>query len=142
MTAFADSSVIVKLYVPESGYREARQLALPLVISALAVVEVAAAVWRKQRMGELDPPDAAILVRAFVADCARADDARFVMVSVTADILAKAARLVRVHPLRAYDSVQLASALATRQAIGEPLTFAAADRALNAAAAAESLVLA
>lgn len=143
MTTFADSSVIVKLYVPEAGHEQVRRLEQPLVISGLAVVEVAGALWRKQRIGELDPADAALLVRAFTAECAEpGETSPFVTVAVTPAVLRHAARLVALHPLRAYDSVQLASALATQQALGEPLAFAAADRALNAAAAAEGLVLA
>jgi len=143
VTTFADSSALVKLYVAEPGREKVRQLAEPLVISALASVEVAGAMWRKQRLGELDPADAALLVRAFEADRAgTAGDSRFITVAVAQDILRHAARLVAVHPLRAYDSVQLASALATQRALAEPLSFAAVDRTLNAAAAAEGLQLA
>ena len=83
MTTFADSSVIVKLSVPEAGHEQVRQLGHTLVISALATVEVAGAMWRKQRLGEVDPADAALLVRAFLADCAEPDDASpFVTVAV------------------------------------------------------------
>ena len=143
MTTFADSSVIVKLYVPEAGQAQVRRLERPLLISGLATVEVAGAMWRKQRLGELDPADAAMLVRAFLADCAETGDASpFVTVAVLAGILGHATRLVARHPLRAYDAVQLASALAVEQALGEALTFAAAGRALNTAAASEGLVLA
>ncbi|MEO5680675.1 MAG: type II toxin-antitoxin system VapC family toxin [Acidimicrobiales bacterium] len=143
MTSFADSSVIVKLYVPEAGHTAVRRLERPLVISGLAVVEVTGALWRKQRLGELDPTDAAVLVRAFMADCAETDDAsRFVTIAATSAVLRHAARLVARHPLRAYDAVQLASAMAARAALAEPMTFAAADRALNVAAAAEGLLLA
>lgn len=143
MTTFADSSVIVKLYVPEAGHAQVRRLERPLLISGLATVEVASALWRKQRLGELDPSDAALLVRAFTADCAEPGDVSpFAIVPVTPEILRHAARLVAVHPLRAYDALQLASALVAQAALDEPLNFAAADRTLNAAAAAEGLVLA
>lgn len=144
MITFADSSALVKLYVAEPGHEQVRQLAAPLVISALASVEVAGAMWRKQRLGELDPADAALLVRAFEADRAGTAEhsSRFITVAVASDIISHAARLVAVHPLRAYDSVQLASALATQRALAEPLSFAALDRSLNAAAAAEGLQLA
>lgn len=143
MTTFADSSVIVKLYVPEAGHEQVRRLERPLVISGLAVVEVAGALWRKQRLGELDPADAALLVRGFMSDCDDpGDTSPFVTVAVSPAVLRHAAKLVALHPLRAYDSVQLASTLATQQALGEPVAFAAADRALNTAAAAEGLLLA
>jgi predicted nucleic acid-binding protein len=99
--------------------------------------------WGAQTVGHAGLADAALLVRAFLADCAEPGDASpFVRVALVPSILRHATRLVALHPLRAYDAVQLASALAVEQALGEPLTFAAADRALNSAAAAEGLVLA
>jgi predicted nucleic acid-binding protein len=51
------------------------------------------------------------------------------------------ARLCAVHALRAYDAVQLACALAARDAVPECQTFAAFDRQLRAAAAAEGFAL-
>ncbi|MGH3855031.1 MAG: type II toxin-antitoxin system VapC family toxin [Pseudonocardiaceae bacterium] len=58
MIAFADSSALVKLYADEQDHQVVRGLG-SLVVSALARVEVPAAIWRKHRMGELDPVDAA-----------------------------------------------------------------------------------
>lgn len=57
--------------------------------------------------------------------------------TATGAVLEAAARLCAVHGLRAYDAVQLASALAVRDAVPECRTFAAFDRQLRAAAAAE-----
>ena len=70
MTVFADSSAIVKRYADEPGHESVRTIEGPVVISALARVEVVAAVWRKQRMGELSLDDAQVLVGAFEADLA------------------------------------------------------------------------
>lgn len=47
-----------------------------------------------------------------------------------------------MHPLRAHDAVQLASALAVRAADSEVVGFACFDAGLRGAAAAEGLVLA
>lgn len=140
--AFADSSAIVKLYADEAGASAVRDLNV-IVVSQLARIEVPAAVWRKSRMGELGPADAATLVAEFEADFfGTADEQpRFAVVSVTSGILEAAARLVAAHPLRSYDAVQLASADAAKSAAGEALTFAAFDKALNAAAAATGLDL-
>lgn len=101
MIVFADSSALVKLYADEQDHQLVRQQAM-LVVSALARVEVPAAIWRKHRMGELDPVDAAILVAAFEADYHGAvkDQPRFGMVAATATVLEAAARLVGVHGLR------------------------------------------
>lgn len=111
----------------------------PLAVSALARVEVPAALWRKHRIGELSADDARILSDAFAADCAGAP-ARFSSVAVGARVLERAARLVAVHALRAYDAVQLASALAAREAEPSCATFACFDEGLLRAAAAEGLV--
>ena len=51
---FADSSALVKLYADEPGHEQVRQ-PMHLVVAQLARVEVPSAIWRKQRLGELDP---------------------------------------------------------------------------------------
>jgi predicted nucleic acid-binding protein len=141
-TVFADSSALVKLYADEFGADNVRQLPR-LVVSQLARVEVPAAIWRKQRMGEISAADAAVLVAAFEADYFGGTDEepRFVVLAITAGLLDDAARLVGVHGLRAYDAVQLASAVATRAAVGEAVVMASFDKSLSAAAAAEGLGL-
>lgn len=142
MSTFADSSALVKLYADETGHEQVRSLDL-LVVSQLARVEVPAAVWRKHRMGELAPGDAAVLVAAFEADYFGTDGEcpRFAAVAVTAAVLDNAARLAGVHGLRAYDAVQLAAACAAAGEEPECTSFAAFDTALRAAAAAEHFTL-
>lgn len=142
MTAFADSSALVKLYADEPGHEPVRALS-HLVVSHLARVEVPSAIWRKQRLGELDPGAARLLTAAFEADWSGTEEEppRFSVVTATVPVLDGAARLCAVHGLRAYDAVQLASALAVRDAVPECQTFAAFDRQLRAAAAAEGFTL-
>lgn len=142
MIVFADSSALVKLYADEPDHKLIREQA-NLVVSALARVEVPAAIWRKHRMGELDPSDAAILVSAFEADYhgSVANPPRFGVVTATATVLEIAAQLVGVHSLRAYDAVQLASAKATAEAVPDCRTVAAFDGTLRAAAAKEGFAL-
>jgi uncharacterized protein len=129
----------VKLYADEAGYESIRRLRAPLVVSALAHVEVTAAIWRKHRAGEIDRDDSLTLIRAFGRDYAGAPDRppRFVAVAVAGKILERAAGLAGTHGLRAYDAVQLASALAARDVDRRCATFAAFDRDLVAAAASE-----
>jgi len=138
VSVFADSSALVKRYADEPGADDVRALPL-LVVSALARVEVPAAFWRKVRTGQLSAADAAVLASAFQFDCA--DPAVLVVVAPTVGVLEHAARLVAVHPLRAYDAVQLASALAVRAADREVTEFACFDAGLRSAAAAEGLVV-
>lgn len=141
--AFADSSAVVKLYADESGADVVRSLPV-LVVSQLARVEVPAALWRKHRVGELSATDTGMLVAAFEADYFGIEDepARFLVIAATVQILDRAARMVAVHGLRAYDAVQLASACAVSAAApGESGGFVAFDKVLRAAAAAEGLDL-
>jgi predicted nucleic acid-binding protein len=137
---FADSSALVKLYADEPGSADVRKLA-HLVVSQLARVEVPAALWRKHRMGELAATDARILVADFEADYFGDIDEppRFSVVAVTAAVVDAAAHLVGVHGLRAYDAMQLASALSVATVVPEGVDFLANDDALTAAAAAEGL---
>lgn len=132
----------MKLYADEPEHEEVRQLSA-LAIGAAARVEVPAALWRKQRLGELEPGDARILVLAFEADCADTGGqaARFAMVALTADVLEAAAQLVAIHPLRSYDGIQLACALAAREADPGCARFACFDGQLRAAAAARGFEL-
>lgn len=142
MTVFADSSALVKLYADEPGHEHVHALS-GLVVSQLARVEVPSAVWCKQRLGELDPGAARLLTSAFEADWSGTaeEPPRFSVVTPTVAVLEGAARLCAVHGLRAYDAVQLACALATRDAVLECRTVAAFDRQLRAAAAAEGFTL-
>jgi uncharacterized protein len=142
VTAFADSSALVKLYADEPGHERIRELS-GLVVSQLARVEVPSAIWRKQRLGELYADAARLLTSAFEADWSGTEEElpRFSAVTATVAVLEGAARLCAVHGLCAYDAVQLACALAARDAIPECQTFAAFDRQLRAAAAAEGFVL-
>ena len=143
MTAvFADSSALVKLYADERGADTVRAEAL-LIVSQLARVEVPAALWRKHRLGELSLADTSVLVAAFEADYFGSEDAaeRFVAIGATAPILDAAAQLAGIHGLRAYDSVQLASACSALRTVPEGIRFAAFDQALRAAAAREGLQL-
>lgn len=137
---FADSSALVKLYADEHGPADVRQHS-HLVVSQLARVEVPAALWRKHRMGEVTASDAGVLVADFEADYFGdgTEPPRFSVIAVSTNILDSAARLAGVHGLRAYDAVELASALAADGAVPEGVGFLAYDNALNAAAAAEGL---
>lgn len=142
MTVFADSSALVTRYATEVELVELGELG-EVVVSVLARVEVPSAIWRKQRLGELSSEDAAILVAAFEADYHGGGEeaAGFVPVAVRPVILERAARLLAVHGLRAYDAVQLASALVVAEVVPECSGFAVLDRRLRAAAAREGLAL-
>lgn len=142
MSTFADSSALVKLYADEAGHEIVREIDVP-VVSQLARVEVPAALWRKHRIGELAAAATAILVAQFDADWFGTDEepARFVVVALSESILESAARLTGTHRLRAYDAVQLATALAARTADSDCTGLAAFDRVLRDSAVVEHFTL-
>jgi len=103
-----------------------------------------AAFWRKHRIGELDVADAQVLTREFEADYygTADEDARFTVVALTPGILDDgAAGVCARFRLRAYDAVQLASALAVRAVDPAVATMAVFDTALRAAAVSTHLVV-
>jgi hypothetical protein len=128
----------VKLYADEEGSGIVRALDTVLV-SAIARVDVPAAMWRKVRTRQLDPESARTLVASFEADWFGTEDEepRFAIVALLPAVLDVAARLTAVHGLRAYDAVQLASAATARGADESLSTFVCFDDALRDAAAAE-----
>lgn len=142
VAAFADSSALVKFYADERGYQDVRALSL-VVVSQAARVEVPAALWKKHRLGELTAGETTALVSEFEADYfgGPGEAPRFVVVTMTPVILDEGARLTGIHGLRAYDAIQLASALAAREAAAEDMLFVAFDKALCEAAAVEGLQL-
>ncbi len=132
----------MKLYADEDGHERIREL-MSVAVAQLARVEVPAALWRKQRTGELSAEDASVLTADFEADYFGTDSEppRFAAVAATGRVLDEAARLCASRGLRAYDAVQLSSALAVRRADESCSAFAAFDRALRTAAAAEGFEL-
>jgi hypothetical protein len=91
----------------------------------------------------LSAEDTAVLVEEFEWDWFGEPDGEvsFAVLGITHDILAEAARSVARHPLRAFDAVQLASALAARAADSSLLSFACFDETLAVAARAEGFTV-
>src|SRR5215210_1474041 len=105
-----------------------------MITARISLVEVYSALNRRLREASLRPVDYAQIISDFAAICA----AEYELVELTAPVVERATLLLERYSLRAYDAVQLASALLTRdmlQAAGLPLlTFLAADDRLLAAA--------
>jgi predicted nucleic acid-binding protein len=142
--AYLDTSALVKQYLSEGGSTWIRSLVSvsqppQLFTSHLTVVEAACAFARRRREGAIAPEDYDQAMEALDYDIAY----RYNILHVTQDIVDSACRLAKEHPLRAYDAVQLASALfATTLLVQEnqyPLTFICADDVLLAIAQAEGL---
>jgi predicted nucleic acid-binding protein len=138
---FLDTSALVRLY--DHSERGARRLVRlcrgrRLIVCRLTRVELASALRRKQRTGELP---AAAVARTW-ARFERERHARYETLPLGDDVLDLAAQLLARHTLRAYDAVQLASALRINRelaAMGVGFRFVTADRNQEAAATAEGL---
>jgi predicted nucleic acid-binding protein len=132
---FADTSVLVKLYIAEPGSDPMRAAAQEarVAVSLLAFAEIHATFARRRREELLLASEHEELVLRF------ADDWEELMqVPVGAEILAFLPGLCKRYPLRGADAVHLASALLLRQE-GLDLRFACSDGGLLAAAAGEGL---
>lgn len=143
---FLDSSAVVKRYVREAGSSWVRRLTdaragHDVYVARVAAVEVVAAIGRRERSGELTARQAASMVTRFRGHLAL----RYNIIELTSDVADRAADLARSRGLRAYDSVQLATALTidalNRDAGFDPVTFVCADVRLLQAAAVEGLVV-
>lgn len=137
MIYFLDASALAKRYVSEPGSDDVRSLVRrgrALAASRLSSVEVPAAIWRRCRGGHLAPATAAQMAADVVAEMAEMR-----VVEIRSPVLDAARDLVARRPLRAYDAVQLASAIHLGREGGLAVTFVGADEALHAAAAAEGL---
>ena len=103
------------------------------------MVEVWSALARRRREASISAQDHADAVDAFREDCAT----RYRFVELELLVIEEAGRLLERHALRAYDAVQLASALvAARALVDAGLTqpvFLSADDRLLALAEAEGL---
>ena len=142
MSVFADSSAVVKLYLLEEGRETVRAVDV-IAVSWLTRVEVVSAIWAKERDGRISAGEARTLIRRVQADFhgSPAADPRFETVVLDQPVLEHAAELLAVYPLSSGDAIQLASALAARDADPGCRTFACFDGRLRDAAAKSGLEL-
>jgi len=128
---FFDASALVKRYLREAGSEWVRQLILReqprIFLSSLSGAEVLAAIMRKARAREARPPERDKVVRAFRREFMTG----YVLIPPEPTVIQKAMDLLLTYPLRAYDAVQLASALALPALPGgATLVFVSADNGL------------
>jgi uncharacterized protein len=125
--------------VAEAGSGEVRALLADgmAATSRLSAVELASALSRRCREGAFSAGERD---RALAA--VHRDFATFLTVELTSEITAAAIALLTRRPLRAADSVQLASCLVLQELLGMPCLFVCADGRLAAAARQEGLATA
>jgi predicted nucleic acid-binding protein len=134
---YLDTSALIKRFVNEKGSALVESLVQgkgAVATAKIAYAEIFAGLTRKLREGNLSKPQYALACRQFERDWHA-----YVRVGLEDDILLLARDLIQRRPLRGYDAVHLASALRLKIALGEEITFAAADERLLKAAEAENL---
>jgi len=139
---FGDSSAFVPLLIREPSSRSMRALLhndAEVIASFITAVEVSSAVWRRLHKGKLDAAEHA------------AADAQFASLSNNwwewndfGRIIDGALDLLRRHPLRAADAIQLASAIdlvTAARTNPSSLPFVTLDGDLASAARAEGFLV-
>lgn len=143
---YADSSVLVKRHVAEPGSMWMHRLCAPaaghtIVVSRISTVEVISALNRRRREGSLSEAAYPVVRDDFLALCRR----QYRLIRITHQLLSQTHALLERHPLRSYDALHLASALAAQDRLHAAalpaLTFLAADDRLRTAAQAEGLAV-
>ena len=141
-----DASGVVKRYVEEIGSDWVRSIVNPAQNNTISIVdvtraEVASALARRAREGAITLDERDELLRTFRAHSAT----QYRLVPMVHPVVDLAINLTQQHPLRAYDAVQLATALIVNRSLITsglpPLIFVSADNGLIATAQAEGLAV-
>jgi len=135
MILYLDTSALVKLFVTEEHSPEVRtvaRLAGTCATSRVAYVEAFAALARREREG-LDPAVAQGIRESFEAAWSN-----LMVIEVSRTITVRAAALARIHALRAFDAVHLASAQEVFETAPD-MVFACFDDRLNQGAKAQGM---
>lgn len=141
---FVDTSALVKKYMTETGSTWIETLTDPdsdnqIILARVTWVETLSAFSRLHRENKIDPKLLAQTIQVFKADW----EGQYQVVEVEKSDFEAAGNLVQKHPLRAYDSIQLACALKIysvfAQTAPNTFTLVSADDRLLSAAQAEGL---
>lgn len=140
---FFDTSALVTRYTAENGTRWVRALCDPaaghtIVISQATLAETVATLCRKAREGAISDAERDHLIARFRQHVQN----HYNQERLTHAVYTRAGDLCLVHPLRAYDAIQLACALALRErpalvGLGVSPILVCAEKDLRPAAARE-----
>jgi predicted nucleic acid-binding protein len=147
---YFDASALVKYYVTEPGSAWVRQVIDErdpvsgqsrhiILVAEITRVEVAAGLAVMERIGRIKRAERDRTYRRFISQLAH----RYAILPLSTADFATAALLTQPHPLKAYDAIQLATALGSRRLLADhqlTFTFVTGDTTLIAAAQAEQLL--
>jgi predicted nucleic acid-binding protein len=134
---YLDTSALIKRFVDEKGSSVAHSLVQqggPIATATIAYAEVFSGLARKLREKHLSRALFGQACRQFEGDWQA-----YIRVELHTEILVLARDLIQRYPLRGFDAVHLASAVSLQNALGEGITFVAADGRLLKAAESEKL---
>lgn len=134
MILFCDTSALMKVYAQEQHSdwtRQAVTSACPCMVCQITWVEMCAAIALKGRTGQLTHSEGIAAMNRLTVEWAG-----YSQLAIDSILIASAGDLAQSFGLRAYDSVQLASALRVHNQVGAAMTFCCFDKQLNAAAGA------
>ena len=144
-TFYLDTSALVKRYdAKETGAAWVQSLfvnpsAHLYLLSEVTMVELHSALYRKLREGRITGPD----LQTMLATIQRDVTSTYWLEPANRPVLEAATDLIRKHPLRAYDAIQLATALHLNRELqyqsNLSLLFLSADDRLVQVASIESL---
>jgi uncharacterized protein len=152
---FFDSSALVKRYVTEIGSVWVQHLTDPnighsIYISGITGVEIVSAIARRVKGLSISPADGANAIADFKYDYAN----QYNILEVTDHIVNQAMDLAQAYALRAYDALQLSTALELNTTVLAELAalgitprpdimprLISSDNDLNSAAVAKSLLM-
>ena len=132
---FLDSSALIKRYVVEIGSPWIKtltdsQTGNSLLLVRITWVEVLSAFARRQREGGITAAEVAALIAKFRSEF----NSRYRVIEVDLALVERAGELIVQYPRRAYDAVQLASALRVQSLLTSmpetQLIFVSADNRL------------
>jgi uncharacterized protein len=147
---YFDASALVKYYVTESGSTWVRQVIDEqepvsgqarhiILVAEITRVEVAAGLSVIERVGRIRRMERDRAYRRFMSQLAP----RYAIMPLDTDDFATAAHLTQQYPLKAYDAIQLATALRSHRLLADhqlAFTFITGDTPLITAAQAEELL--
>ncbi len=124
---YFDTSALIKFYIEEEGTAQILHLAETLdgdqiVVLDVTLLESRSAVRRREREGDISGPDANRILKQIDQDAS----SLYLVQPLSSAVIEEAARLIDLHPLKAYDALQLAGCLVIRHSM-PPVTFVCAD---------------
>ncbi len=137
MNLYADTSALIKKYIREPGseqvtaYFDQSQI---IGTSALTQAEMASAMSKAVHLGWVEEAAMSVAWQDFLSHWLA-----YLRIPVSPSVVERAAASAWSHGLRAYDSLQLASALAWKDLTGDEVVFACFDTNLLKAARQEGL---